>query len=399
MKKLWQALKQNATRLIAAGFFLLFSFTLFVQNLLGNAKEVAGILREPGAGFNAATIGAVEAGYNENFAHKLGFIDLHGALQRAMGKREVGNFDTVKAADGKLLPGLPGSNVLMPRQHFAAEDFAYLQKVNEHCASKGTAFVYMKTPNDVIEGYTRLPTGVVSHQNANDDELLALFRQLGVDVLDLRQSMVEDGVDPAGFFFTTDHHWTIESAFWAQGALLRHLEGRGLEFPLMERNTDLANFEVQVYEDWFLGSAGRRTGRYYGGLDDFSLILPAFDTELTHTAPSRFDAPVTGSFEEVLVDKGFLGFDSSYQLSRYDAYLRSFTPLRVIENEAGAGRVLVVQDSFGQPVSAFLALSCAEVTVLDFRYYTEMSLLEYLEQNGPYDAVVVVNQLGAGYFV
>ena len=51
--------------------------------------------------------------------------------------------------------------------------------------------------------------------------------------------------------------------------------------------------------------------------------------------------------------------------------------------------ILIVGDSFTNPVEAFCIYSFDEVRSLDFRYYTKQSLTDYLAQH-PADAVVII---------
>lgn len=49
--------------------------------------------------------------------------------------------------------------------------------------------------------------------------------------------------------------------------------------------TDESRYEKTVYERFFLGSQGKRVGTLYGGVDDFTVYTPKFDTDLTYTCP------------------------------------------------------------------------------------------------------------------
>lgn len=65
--------------------------------------------------------------------------------------------------------------------------------------------------------------------------------------------------------------------------------------------SDLSNYNQITYKNIFLGSMGRKTGRYYAGADDFTLIYPAFPTNYKMTNTIDDSLEYGGRFEEALV--------------------------------------------------------------------------------------------------
>ena len=82
-----------------------------------------------------------------------------------------------------------------------------------------------------------------------------IWKQSGIDTLDLREGLLESGIPAKDLFFTTDHHWKIKTAFWAFGQLVHHLDGM-YNKPLDPENyfTDIGNYNVIPYKDFFIGS-------------------------------------------------------------------------------------------------------------------------------------------------
>ena len=62
---------------------------------------------------------------------------------------------------------------------------------------------------------------------------------------------------------------------------------------------------IENFGAWYLGSNGQRTGIYYGGIDDFQLISPAFDTSITNVVTGE-----TGSYNDVLIERVVLEQES-----------------------------------------------------------------------------------------
>lgn len=349
-------------------------------------------------GFNRQTLLAVEETYADQMAGRMAYVELHGAAQGLMLKNEVGGFDVVRDAQGYLHlneSGISGP-VLWSFVDYTAAPPTHLGAIGSYCSSQGLPFVCVVPPRKVQPGFTRLPAGVQAHYAESDASFATAVRAMGVDVLDLQESPQLATLPPQQRFYVTDHHWTVEAAFLARQTLLDHLEGYGLAFPNRAQTDDLANYNQVVYKDLFLGSIGRRTGRLYAGVDAFTLITPAFETQLAYTENGK---TTQGSFEEVLVHKRFITEQSYYWRNCYAAYLGSDQAERTIHNPNGQGRLLMVQNSMGLPFTAFLALDFETITVLDLRHYNELSLLEYIQQNPGYDAVVCLGNFDMGRFV
>lgn len=67
-------------------------------------------------------------------------------------------------------------------------------------------------------------------------------------------------------------------------------------------------------------------------------------------------------------------------LTEYDKY---------IEGDYNDKKVLIVKDSFGLPVSAFMSTTCKNLTIYDPRCSHDESLTQFI-QNGDFDLVIFV---------
>ena len=68
----------------------------------------------------------------------------------------------------------------------------------------------------------------------------------------------------------------------------------------------------------------------------------------------------------------------------------------VSPNAKNKKKVLIIKDSFGNPISCFLATEFTEVDVIDPRYYSYSSIAEYISMTKP-DAVIEVLTIGDTY--
>ncbi len=348
--------------------------------------------------FSVKTFSKIEKTLNEEFYRKLKFINLHGAIQRMLCKREVGDFDVVKDSHGSLHLGVAGSRVLNKDAKYTPEKLQYIKPFLDFCKQENVDVTYVITPTKVQAGFTELPTGVTSFKNKNQDTRRDIFRQFGMDVLDLREEIDAEKLDKSKLFFKTDHHWTTETAFWAHDKVLSHLvENHELEIPNKEKISNIENFEKRIYPQFFLGSSGIRVGPYYAGLDDYTLIWPSFPTQLTLMDPNRSKKAIKGSFYETVIDHEQLREGDEFQNRRYGAYLTANRAKRVIKNPDGKNTVVIVQDSFGRPLSSFLSLAFEKTVIFDYRFPNKTTIREYIKQNKDVDSVIFINQIEKKY--
>ncbi len=218
--------------------------------------------------------------------------------------------------------------------------------------------------------------------NENTDNFIGGMREGGIPVLDIREEIKKADLDHYSMFFRTDHHWTPEGGFFAYTRIMEKLADFG--YTADPSKLDLDNYEEEHYRGYFLGSAGRRTGSVYAGVDDISLIYPKFSTKLSVSVPAK-EISRQGGFKEAIFDYSHLESDDYYTTSPYSTYIGGDYPLVIHENEEAENdkTVLLVRDSFSLPVQSFLSLSIRNIHVIDLRYYTEQTLLEYADQLKP----------------
>lgn len=258
--------------------------------------------------------------------------------------------------------------------------------LNDFLEKQGTPLLYVQAPYKISKYDNQLPAGVTDGNNEMADNLLAGIDGY-VDYIDLREVMYESGMDQYDYFFKTDHHWLPETAFWAAGYIADTLNA-DYGFNMDTSYLDLDYYNVESYEDWFLGSQGKRVGAHMVGVDDISLISPTFETSFIFEVPSEGSYCI-GSFEETLLDYSTIETKDYYNLSPYEVYLGGAFPLVKITNTMNlkGKKVLLVKDSFAKPMATFLALGCSQLDLIDLRYYKEGSLIEYLSGN-EYDLVL-----------
>lgn len=344
-----------------------------------------------GANFEAIFTGftqGMDSGVTENFWLKEKYIDLYGLVENLLGRdyiRDANPSNTVvKDTEGNL------HFITFPSDH--TEPLKGLLEVNETLKESDTPLVFVQAPQKVIEDHTVLPPSVVDSSKANTDALLDEFEKEGIDYIDLRENVKEDELDLSKLFYKTDHHWTTNTAFWAVGEVVDYLnENYNMNLDEEGFYTDLNNYNQTTYKDFFLGSQGRRVGRFYAGVDDYTLITPNFDTDYEVTInKSDSSTTYTGNFEETILKENLLDESKSVYTNRYASYFGGDYPEVIVKNKLNTSgkKVLIVKDSYALPFSAFLSNMFAETRLVDLRYYKE-DLSTYINEYKP-DLVLYV---------
>lgn len=177
-------------------------------------------------------------------------------------------------------------------------------------------------------------------------------------------------------YFRTDHHWTALGAYYAY-----------------EEFCAVAGFEpvsLDEYDEWVL--EGFRGSFYYTCtyssklLDDVVYAYdPPGDLEVKITAQAGNTFPWT-----VLTDMS--AADAS---SKYMVFLAGDNPLTVITNndlDDDAGNCVLIKDSFGNPFAPYLTQHYKNVYVVDYRYYSDMTM-KYFVQYYDIDDVIILESL------
>ena len=318
--------------------------------------------------------GKFETDIASSFFGKSVFIDMNGAVRNLLGQREMNG--VVKLDNGWLLTEMeacPEEDLRRYAENTAAFD-AYLKE-------KGIPLVFVPTPYTAGKYDPELPAGAEDHGNENVDRFLALLDAAGVETLDLRERMREDGRDHYSMMYKTDHHWTTEAGFYVYGVLEKLIrEKTGCDVD--ERISDIGQYDVTVYKQWHLGSRGQRTGRFFGGIDDFTLILPGFET--------RIQAPdgKIGTMPELIMNLNPLRDRDLTSRYTYDTVLGNGAYLGHYSDPESRNdvKILILGDSFAKAVNPYLIMGFRDVYCI----YNDASYSVTPDLIGSYDPDIVI---------
>jgi len=255
----------------------------------------------------------------------------------------------------------------------------------DYCSSQGIDFLYVMEPSKICNEEDRDISGYTDHSNQNADRFLQILDDAGVEYLDTRELIHEDQLNHHAQFYNTDHHWKAETGLWASKYILEKLQEK------FDVDPDVLNpdkFIYDVYEDWFLGSIGKKVTLSQADPDDITLIYPDFDTLLHYQVPDQ-NIDAIDEFS-VTYNMGAIEEKDYYGKNPYGAYNHGDGAVYFIENELIEDnlKVLVIHHSFANCVIPFLSLTVKNVDALDLRHFTG-SVESFIEQTQP-DVVIVM---------
>lgn len=390
-------MKITLKRAALAAFFAFIGITGLLSitvNSVSVAKDTYISIRDtasssPGInGLMKGITGGIENGFSSNLFAQNRFINLYGMIERFVDRQYIidvdSSYNIIKDNSGKLhFSSFKEDNTP------AIDEIISLNKVLE---KNDIDLLYVQTPIKYIKGFTEINPAITDYSNENSDKIVAGLRKSGVDTIDLRNLLDNAGIDKSMLFYDTDHHWRIETAFWGLGKTVEKIKTLfNIDMDPDGFYTDLDNYKTTYYEDSFLGSQGRRVGKYYGGVDDFTLVTPKFETDYRVTINKKNTRDeFEGNFTKALINEDILN-DKDIFTNRYVSYFGADYPEVIIENKSSVNglKILIVKDSFGIPFSAFMSTMASEIRMLDMRYYKDKSVEEYALEYRP-DLVLYV---------
>ena len=346
-----------------------------------NIRTVTDVFGNPDLTGGAQVIEQLNADYPVQFSGKYTFVNLNGLVNRVLGHNTMN--DIVKLNNGYLAVVVEPTDISRQAENTI--------RLRDALAAEGREFLYVSTPYLISKYDDQLPTGVADYSNANADAFLEKLREAEVPFLDMREYLRTKTDNPYELFFHTDHHWTPRGAFYGYQGTLEMLEEL-LQVEIDSRYREEQYYQEDTYKDWFLGASGKRTGRYFAGLDDITVIYPEFSHSIEVSIPSE-NVVRTGSFREAVLDYSNLEEKDLFGKNPYHVYIGDQYPVVTMRNpEAPVDKkILLLKDSFALPVQSFLSECFTQIDALDLRLYTEQSVYEYVQDFQPDIVIVMYN--------
>ena len=266
-----------------------------------------------------------------------------------------------------------------------------LGELNEFLNLHNIPMLYVHIPAKICPYMDGELAATVDFSDQNADSLLRNLETKGIAYLDLREAIHDQGLNHHELYYVTDHHWKVETGLWATNIVVEYLnreEGFGIDPELY----DQSNYSFTVYPEWFLGTQGKKVTLAKTKADDFTVVVPQFETSLLCEIPS-LGMREEGDFH-ILLDESKYQEKDVYNMSPYHAYSWGDNALMTVTNlnDTSGKSVLLIHDSYGDPVAPFMALGVETLYSMDLRFFTG-SLQSFIEQKQP-DLVIVMYYAG-----
>ncbi|MCR5655584.1 MAG: hypothetical protein K6G07_08120 [Lachnospiraceae bacterium] len=309
--------------------------------------------------------------YPADLKEKYDFIDLNGLFVRLSGGRKCN--EIIKLKNGSLTSvSIPGDT---------AENARKTIELRNQLEKMGIDFLYVQAPFKT--NAELLPYGL---EDATDDNVDAFLSEIDgkVPYIDLRPYITDSGEHINEYFYKTDHHWNPVGAFKGFQVISDYLQSAYPDEKIVGDRQNLDNWQINKKENWFLGSRGKRTGTYFGGVDDLIWLTPKFDTEMS-CANVYKDEFYYGDYYEANIREEYIQERDYFLKNAYCVYIGGNYPLVQHRNLLAPvdKKLLIIKDSFVLPLQSYFSTVFHEVDVIDMREFTAGTLYEYIDESHP----------------
>lgn len=325
---------------------------------------------------NTATIGGIEEDFTSNLWKRTDMIDFTGLMAKTLQMRGYYSDQDIFITD---------SGMIVDSSAKTTTDYEVEQTValRDFLEANGVRMLYVNEPTKYVDdAFFSEQFALESYSNRNMDLFLARIRAAGVNAIDLRDNIREEGLDVQDLFYRTDHHWTVPAGLWASRIMAEGLNRYcGYEIDLCLYAPE--NFETREWKACWLGEQGRKVGRTYVGLDDYTEVKPKFETSYTFKGVGTL---YEGGFDR-FIDEWV--HDPERDVYESNSWHHSYNRINCINHNVEKGKLLILGDSYEAVTHCFLSLGVHEVDSLILRNYDDsFSLREYILENG-YDTVLI----------
>jgi len=295
-----------------------------------------------------------------------------------------GKAGVIKDADGYLVPIYDAEPSVLD----AAKKG--ISELNEVCHNNGAEFMYVSYPSKINAETEAIKYGMETNYEDYRKDLLAYVDENNIEYLNLRKRLEDEGYKAKDIFYKTDHHWKTTAGFYAAKEIANELNYR-FNWSLDTAALDEDRFSFTTYDNLWFGEIGRSLSKtWVNALDDFTLIMPNYETSISLSYPDGNE--ISGDFSVMVDSSKYEGDIDYYSTSAHYTYSKGMSSPTTYHNNLmneNGKKILIIKDSFSVVVVPFLTLETKEVTVWDMRKdATKNGLYQYIADND-FDVVLL----------
>lgn len=361
---------------LAALFLLLLAAGFFANGPRGLLLRTGSLLKGTLLGRETAGVSAIEETMAETLWGRRALLDLNGWMMKTLDMRGYYGDIGIYIEDG---------DYLVSAYEATTTDYEVEQMTDfrDFLKENGVKLLFVCKPGKYLDDTELLDAfGAESFSNRNADRLVERLRAADIPVVDLRESIRDEGLDVRTLFYRTDHHWTTRAGLWATRLIGEGLNGScGYAIDTSVWNEE--NFLLRDWKQCWLGEQGRKVGAAYVGLDDYTEIKPAFSTDyLFHFQGETWE----GDFG-VFIDENT--YDTTRDVYDSPSWHYSYNRTDCVNRNVAEGKVLLLGDSYDFVTVPFLSLGVHALDSLILRYYGDDFDLRQHILDEDYDTVIV----------
>lgn len=253
---------------------------------------------------------------------------------------------------------------------------------------EGRNFLLFEAPVKSGHLSARYQAVVSDHTQERDKRVNAMLAENEISYVSCSEALEAEGIDWTSLFFKTDHHWLPQAGLWGCRVLAQALNDTA-GYEIDTGIFDESNYEITWIPDSFLGSQGRKVTGVYASAEDFPIIMPRYESDLT-VFHSSLNETLSGSIRDTMFDWSLLEETDLYNRNAYGFYgYGDEGLLRIHNNRLSDGRrILFVRVSMADCMAPFLSNAAEYVDFIDLRLFGG-SLRTYIRETDP-DTVAVI---------
>lgn len=284
----------------------------------------------------------IEAYSNDQFFARKGAVRVKTAFDVSMGVLEANG--VIKCKDNYLMETLNS-----PNKEYVSNSISAIKEFKKRYPDLGMSFVLAPNTANILK--EKLPySATLNDQNTYMDDFFSKIGKIGVNVIDVRDSLKKANKKEQ-IYYRTDHHWTTNGAYAAYGKIAEEL---GMD------NT--VKYRPVVVKNDFIGTLSSKSGFTSGKYDSIRIFLPVGNSGYIN---SLIYYPET--------KEKTTNFYKLKNLKKKDAYTvfgGSNHPVYKVETPVRPDKkLLLIKDSYANSIIPFLSQNYRKIVIVDPRYY------------------------------
>ncbi len=200
------------------------------------------------------------------------------------------------------------------------------------------------------------------------DEFYKLTHEIdeNIEVIDMEQVLRGEEI----YYYKTDHHWNMNGTYVGYATIINEIRKK---FPDVPSAINRDEFKIERFDNYFVGSDGRRVGQLVDYQEDIELWR--------HSAQDDLVITIDGEAGK-LYSTGYLS-DTKFN-NDYGVYMGGDNQVEIIYNNSIDNdlSIAIFGDSMSNPLVPLLCLNFKTVYSYDMRHY-DGDIREELDQINP----------------